>query len=186
MKKQLITLLAIASTTIALAQTKSTKGEMEKSQSKAEIFSEKSGSLIQKQFIEIDKIKSCNIQVAIFSDLLSNLKTSAVRFEKTYKASYSSTSDTKIAMLDPDELDALIKSLNVLKEKIYPTSPTDYTEINFKSRSGFSAGCFFDKGKWSPYMKLEKHDSDSYVFFDLNDTQNLIDILAKAKLKLTI
>lgn len=184
MKKQLITLLAIAFTTIAIAQTKSAKEEVEKSQSKAEIFSEKSGSLIQKQFIDIGKLKSCNIQVAVFSDLLSNLKTSAVRFEKAYKASYSSSSDDKIAILDPDELDALIKSLSVLKEKVYPTSPTDYTEINFRSRSGFSAGCFFDKGKWSPYMKLEKYDSNSYVFFELDDTQSLIDILTKAKLKL--
>jgi hypothetical protein len=180
MKRQLLTLLAIAIAIVASAQVKTIK-ETEKAQSKAEIFSEKSGSLIQKQFIDVGKLKSCKIQVAVFTDLISNQKTSAVRFEKEYKASYSSTSDDKIALLDGDELDALIKSFMLLTDKIYSTSPTDYTEINFNSRSGFAAGCFFSKGKWSPYMKLEKFDGNSYVFLELEDTQPLIDILIKAK-----
>ena len=181
MKRTFITLLTILLGTTVFSQVKTVKEENEKSQSKAETFSEKSGSLIQKQFIDVGKLKSCTIQVAIFTDLITNQRTSAVRFEKEYRATYSSSSDDKIALLDGDELDALIKSLTLLKDKIYSTTPTDYTEINFKSRSGFAAGCFYSKGKWSPYMKLEKFDGNSYVFLELNDTQPLIDLLIKAK-----
>ncbi len=185
MKTSNLTLLLIIIVHILHAQTTTAvKAEVEKSQSKAQIFSERYGSLIQTQFIEIGKIKSSTIQVALYTDLITNQKTSAVRFEKEYKASYSSSSDTKIALLDADELDALIKSLSLLKDKIYITTPTDYTEINFRSRSGFSAGCFFNKGKWSPFMKLERFDSNSYVFLDLEDSQPLIDLLTKAKAKL--
>jgi hypothetical protein len=185
-KRRLLTLLAFGLASMAFAQTTPVKTETEKSSSRAEIFSERSGTLLQKQYINIGDMKSATIQVALFTDLISNQKTSAVRFEKEYKATYSSTSDTKIALLDQDEIDGLIKSLHIMQDKVYKTAPTDYTEVNFRSRSGFAAGCYFSKGKWSAYMKLEKFDSNSYVWFDMDETQSFIDLLTQAKAKLTI
>lgn len=150
-------------------------------QSKAEIFSERVGSLVQKEFIDIGRLKKCNIQVAKFSDLINGTKFTAIRFELEYQSSYSS--DTKIAMLDEDEIDGLMKSIKLIQEKILPIKATNYTEVNFKSRSGFIAGCYSKKDSWTAFMKLEKYDSNSYVWFDKDDLGTLLTLLEQAKAK---
>jgi len=184
MKKQLLTLLALTCATLAHAQSPANKPSQEKLQSNAEAFSEKSGSLLQKQFEDVGSIKSCKIQVATFTDLINGQKTLAVRLEKPYSNSVSS--DSKIALLDPDEIDALLKSLKIMQEKVFVTNPAQgtYTEVNYTSRGGFKAGCYYDKKAWTTFMKLEKYDGNSYVWFESADTQKLIDLILLAKDKL--
>lgn len=150
--------------------------------SNAEKFSEKSGSLIQKEFIDIGSIKKCKVQITRFIDLINNQNTNAVRFEYRSIGSYSN--DDKIAILDSDEIDGLIKSLKIIQEKILPTQSQNYTEISFKSRSGFEAGCFSKKENWDLYLKLERGDSNSYVFLSKEDLPNLLSLLETAKSKL--
>jgi hypothetical protein len=127
-------------------------------------------------------LKKCEIQVAKFADLISGQKSSAVRFEYEYKSSY--TSDTKVALLDDDEIEGLMKSIKIIQEKVLPTSAANYTEVNFKSRSGFMAGCFSKKDSWTAFMKLERFDSNSYVFIEKEDLSQLLDLLQQAKLKM--
>lgn len=153
-----------------------------KDESNAEKFSNRSGVLIQKTFEDVGTIKKCEIQVARFQDLISNQKTNGIRFEYEYKSSYSS--DTKLALLDADEIEGLIKSIKIIQEKILPNSSTNYTEVSFRSRSGFEAGCFTNKGSWSTYIKLEKYDSNSYIFMDKDDLGQLLLLLQQAQSKL--
>ncbi len=148
----------------------------------AEKFSERSGSLIQKEFFEIGEIKKCELKVIHYKDLISIQKTSALKFEYEYKSSYSS--DTKTALLDADEIDGLIKSIKIIQESIFPSTPSNYTEVSFRSRSGFEAGCYSKKDSWSAYMKLESFDSNSFVFMDKEDLIKLLIILEQAKAKL--
>jgi hypothetical protein len=164
--------------TLTFAQTK----EKENQQSNAEKFSERAGTLIQKEFINIGDIKKCELNVIHFTDLISNQKTSALRFEYDYEG--SSTSDTKRAVLDADEIDGLIKSIKIIQEKILPSTPSNYSEVSFRSRSGFEAGCYSKKDNWSAYMKLEMYDSNSYVFIDKDDLGQLLTLLENAKSKL--
>jgi len=173
----IISILLIA-TNLCFGQTETKAREI----SNAEKFSDKSGTLIQKEFIDVGDLKRCKIQIAKFTDLISNQKTSAVRFEYAYISSYSS--DTKLALLDADEIDGLIKSLKLIQEKIIPTSSTNYTEVSFRSRSGFEAGCFSKKDSWSIYLKLERYDSKSYVFLDKEDLPKLLQLLENSKSKL--
>jgi len=107
---------------------------------------------------------------------------SGVRFSKTHASSYSS--DEKIAFLDPDEVDGLIKSIKILESKIFNSKPMNYSEVSFKSRGGFDAGCYYSKGNWETYLKLEKYDKDSYVWLSQNDFSTLLTILIKAQNKL--
>ena len=152
----------------------------EQETSNAEKFSERSGSLIQKEFIEVGQLKKCELKVIHYTDLISTQNTSALKFEYEYKSSY--TADTKAAVLDADEIDGLIKSIKLIQEKIYPSTPLNYTEVSFRSRSGFEAGCFSSKNSWSAYIKLEKFDSNSYVFIDKEDLIKLLTLLEQAKL----
>lgn len=168
----------------AQTQSQASQAQTAKESSNAEQFSERSGSLIETQFIEIGTVRKCHIQVVYFTDLTSNTKQSAVRFENEYVGRYNS--DTKVAILDADEIDGLIKSIRLLQNKITAAIPNDYTEIAFKSRSGFSAGCFSDKknSSWSSFMKLEKFDSDSYIWMNSDDLPQLLSLLEQAQAKL--
>lgn len=154
----------------------------EKEQSNAEIFSAKSGALMQKEFIDLDKVKSCEIQVIHFTDLISGSKESGLKFSMDVASSYST--DTKSAMLDSDEIEGLMKSIRLIQEKVLVTTPSTYTEVYYRSRSGFEAGCFTSKGSWSCYLKLEKYDSKSYVWINAEELTNLYTILEQAKLKM--
>jgi hypothetical protein len=170
--------LLITMTNLSFGQTEIKAKEI----SNAEKFTDKSGTLIQKEFSDIGDLKKCKIQIARFTDLISNQKASAVRIEYNYISSYSS--DTKVALLDADEIDGLVKSLTLIQEKVLPNVATNYTEVSYRSRSGFEAGCFSKKESWSIYMKLERFDSNSYVFLDKNDLPKLIELLEQSKSKL--
>ena len=152
--------------------------------SNAEKFSDRSGSLIEKEYIDIGSLKKFNIQVAKYTDLISGQKSSAVRFEAFYTNTYSKSTDSKIALLDADEIDGLIKSIKIIQDKILPTNPTNYTEVAFKSRSGFMAGCFSKENTWDTFIKIDTYDSNSYVFMEKEDLATLLELLTQAKANL--
>jgi len=154
----------------------------EKEISNTDKFTERAGALIKREFVKIGEIKKCQIEVAYYTDLINNQKISAVRFEYEYHSSYSN--DTKIAILDADEIDGLIKSIRIIQEKILPTIATTYTEVNFRSRTNFMAGCFSKNSSWDAFLKLEAYDSNSYVFMDGDDLVLLLSLLEQAKSKL--
>lgn len=158
----------------------------EKITSQAEQFSAVSGTLIEKKFIDIGKVKGVSIQVMKLKDLNSGESISALRFEYEYRASYTSISDTKIAHLDLDEIDGLIKSMKNIKTTVFPSIPTIYTEVTFTSRTGFKAGAYYDmtKAKWFTYVKLEKFDSDSRVFLNVEDFDLILSFVENAKTKM--
>lgn len=151
-------------------------------QSRADLFSLQSGTLIKKVFIDIGSINKAEIQVVHYTDLISSESISAVKFE--YKVTSSYSSDTKSASLDSDEIDELIKSLIIIRDSIFPSSPTTYEEIRYRSRGGFEAGCYWSKSDWSAYLKLEKYDSKSYVFLQKEDFPELLNLLKKAQASL--
>jgi hypothetical protein len=146
--------------------------------SNAEVFSNRIGTLIQREYVDLGAIKGCKIQTAIYTDLIDGKRQRALRFEYETAGTYS---DTKIAILDADEIDGLIKSIKLIQEKIFPTQPTEYTEVTFKSRSGFEAGCFKSKNGWSTYLKLEKYDGKSFVFMDKDNFSQLLTLIEKFK-----
>ena len=158
------------------------KGTVQKQESNAEKFSDKAGTLIEKEYDPIGEVAKCKIQVISFKDLLDGRKITAIEFEYEYRGSYGA--DTKIAVLDADELDAFLASIRVIREKVMPVAATKYTEVSFKSRGGFMAGCFSKKDKWTGYMKLLQYDSNSYMFFEEGDFGKLAALLQTAKGKL--
>jgi hypothetical protein len=164
---------------LALVSTRSLCQEPKSKEfSNAEIFSNRIGTLIQREYVDLGTIKGCKIQTATFTDLIDGKKQRALRFEYETAGTYS---DTKLALLDDDEIDGLIKSIKLIQDKIFPTQPAEYTEVTFKSRSGFEAGCFKSKNGWSTYLKLEKYDSKSFVFMDKEGLSQLLTLVEKFK-----
>lgn len=175
MKHLLIVLLSFLVFNLSYGQADSKEKEL----SNAEKFSSKSGTLIEKEFLDVGTLKKAEIKVIHYTDLISNESVSALRFEYEVAGSYSS--DTKIASLDADEIDGLIKSIKMMQENVFKSSPTNYTEVTYKSRGGFEAGCYWSKGDWATYLKLEKYDGKSYVFLKKDDFPELLTLLEKAK-----
>ncbi|HEY3403902.1 MAG TPA: hypothetical protein VGK59_10975 [Ohtaekwangia sp.] len=154
--------------------------------SNADKFSAKSGTLIERQFIDIGVVKSIEVKVLKLKDLNDNSSFSALRFEYEYKGGSTYSNDTKVASLDSDEIDGLIKSIKNLQTNVFPSTRTVYTEVTYRSRAGFEAGTFFDvsKGKWSTYLQLEKYDNKSMVFLTAEDFSPLLALIEQAKAKM--
>ncbi len=175
MKNLFILVVSLSCSLQLISQSASKDAE----KSNAEIFSAKAGTLMQKEFVDLNTIKTCKIQIIHFTDIITSTKESGLKFSMDVASSYST--DTKSAMLDSDEIDGLMKSIKLIQEKVLITNPVTYTEVYFRSRSGFEAGCFTSKGTWSCYMKLEKYDSKSYVWINTEELSNLYSILEQAK-----
>ena len=157
--------------------------ERSKDLSNAELFSSQAGTLIEKEFIDVGKINNnTEIKILKITDMISGASIQSLRITTTLKSSYSD--DTKIAQLDSDEIDGLIKSLNIIKERVFNTNVTNYTEITFKSRSGFEAGCFWSKNEWKTYLQIEKYDRKSMVWLKRSDFDHFLELLMAAKTKI--
>lgn len=150
--------------------------------SNAELFSSQAGTLIEKEFIDVGNIGKIEIQILKITDMISGQSIRSLRIEKKVRETYST--DTKIAHLDSDEIDGLIKSIKIIKESVFGTTAKNYTEITFKSRSGFEAGCFWSKNDWSTYLKIEKYDRESMVWLNRDDFDQLLELLELAKSKI--
>lgn len=151
--------------------------------SNAELFSSKAGTLIEKEFIDIGKIGKTEIQILKITDMIDGESICSLRISQEVKDTYSS--DTKIAQLDSDEIDGLIKSMNIIKESVFGVNPPNYTEITFRSRSGFEAGCFWSsKVAWSTYLQIKRNDRNSMVFLKRADFDELLILLEIAKNKI--
>jgi len=151
--------------------------------SKADDFSSKAGTLIERKSYDIGKVKTVKVEVQKLTNLMDKTSVSSLRFEYTTGGSYSST---KIGVLDSDEIDGLIKSIKILQTSVFNTKPDTYTEIVFTSRTGFEAGCYYSERKsaWSTYLKLEKYDGKSTVFMNIADFETLLKIAEKAQVKI--
>jgi len=131
--------------------------------SKAEFFSRRSGSLIEKQFLPVGQIKGIKVEVLKTKDLITGEVWTALRFEYEDKKTY--TSETRIAALDLDEIDGMLKSVRALLQEVYYTTREVYTEIDFRSRTGFVCAGFYEtnKSEWIVLVKVGRNCSSIYM-----------------------
>jgi hypothetical protein len=89
-----------------------------------------------------------------------------------------------VAILDEDEINALAISMKIIKDSVLDSAPANYTETVFRSRCGFEAGSYYDKGVWKSYLKLRRRDNNSYTFMKKGDFDIFLKILENAKAKI--
>jgi len=83
---------------------------------KSDKFSQRSGTLLQKDFIDLGSVGGTEVKILKIKDLNNNESNSSVRFEKQ---GYGTYSDTYINAIDKDEVDGLIISIKNLLLKMY-------------------------------------------------------------------
>ena len=150
--------------------------------SQLETFSERAGSMIKKEFVDVGKVNRVKFQVLKLTDILTNATVVGIRMEGQSTGTYSIS---KAAFIDSDEVDGLIKALNYVNTTVLNTTPPDNdVEYNFHARSGFAAGVFNYRNKWMGYLKLQRFDTDSQFDFSSEDFAKVKDLIVTAKSKL--
>lgn len=179
MKKTLITIVLMCCCLFAFSQEKQVAEQ--ESTSKTIEFMKKDGTLLQREFYPLGKVKGVDCQVLIITDLISKKKIGCLRLETQYSSSYNT--DTYIGTLDYDEIAACIKSINYINENLLNVTPTTYTEVEYNTRDKVKVGAYSNekKGTWSAYVQTKSYTTRSLDFFAANDLQQLVSIMEQAK-----
>ena len=144
-------------------------------------FMKKDGTLIQREFYPLGKVKGVDCEVLIITDIISKKKMGCLRLTTEFPSSYST--DSYIGTLDYDEIAACIKSIDYINENLIETTPPAYTEIEYKTRDKVEVGAYYSEKKntWSAYVKTKSYTSKSMEFFAASDLQQLASIMGQAK-----
>lgn len=158
------------------------KKEEEKSKSEVVEFLQKDGVLLEKNFFDIGKVSGVKFQTIVITDLISKKKVGALRIETSHYSSIGT--DTYIGTLDFDEIDACLKSLEYIKTNILPTTPTVYTECEYKTKDGVKMGVFWSEGKkeaaWSLYIQTKSYTNRSNAFISNDKLDEIMDMMKKS------
>ena len=89
-------------------------------------------------------------------------------------------------MIDFDEVVALTGAIDLMiaKTKELGSAPVDYTEIEYTTRGGLSAGFFQKKSEQTAFVKVSRYSSHGAVFFEATRLSELRTILVAAADKL--
>ena len=162
-------------TGVSLAQEKS---DVPESKSKSVEFLNSNGTFLVKEFYDLQKIKGVECQVLIMTNVVSGKKMGCLRLETHYKSGYSD--DSYIGTLDADELDACIQSLEYIKDTLLPSTPSVYTEAQYKTNDGVQFGAYYSK-KWTAFVYTKSYTSRSAEFLGADNISSFIDVMKEAK-----
>jgi hypothetical protein len=157
---------------------------LESPQSKIGQFLEQSGTLVQKQITEIGFVRGLRVQAVTATDLFAGNKVVGVRFESASLGADAGNRIRRAALIDLDELDGLIRSIDILREHVFNTFPDAYADVFYTARDGFSAGAYFSDRQWRTMVKLDKYDSNTSITMRPEDFNQLLELLQQAKSKL--
>ena len=182
MKRILFLVVFVVMTVVAFSQTESSQ---DKSNSKVVDFLEENGTFIKKQFYPFGQIQGLvnkvKFEVVIISDLTkTSNRIGCMRLITRHSAYANYVPSTEyIGTLDFDEIDASLQCLKFVKDSLLQTHPTQYTEVQYRSRDGVVIGFFYEEkeSKWSAFIKTKSHISDSEEFVDSSVIDQLIAIM---------
>jgi hypothetical protein len=133
-----------------------------KTETKFEQFTSKSGTIVRFTDYVVDNIKrKYQTGTAVIRKVTNGANESRYYFKVTNESQYS----TSTGMIEYSDLLEIIKAISVLKqsEPIDLTS-VNYTENKFRTSDGFEIGYYSTGGKINWYLQLEKYGRDNTIF----------------------
>lgn len=149
--------------------------------SEAEKVSGKAGTLVEKQFASVGKVKGVGVEVFIVKNLSDKTEVKGVRFSYTEPKQYATE---KASVLDKDEIDGLIASLRILKA-LFSEKREAYTEVTYSSRTSMKAGAYYapKDEKWQGFVEVGRIGSAT-AFLTADDLGKLLELVETAKGKM--
>ena len=144
----------------------------------------KSGTLLQKELIEVGKVKNLYLSVVMFKDVNTEARDTVLQILNR------EINDGKIYeyyhLLKYDEINQLVNAMQTVQDKILKTQVKNKTEYYFKSKTGLLFQCIWEENdrKWTLYMELDNEEHKSYVTLDKDDLKTLIIKINEAKRKI--
>jgi hypothetical protein len=133
-------------------------------------------TLLRTEQIDHGHILTCFVQIYKASDLVTG---------KVVSGLYFADNKNHYAYVDADEVPLLLTAMTRIKNEIIATPPTNHSEVWFKSRGGFRAGCYIgDKDQWQLFIQLTWNDAFSIIQLKTSDFDVFLQILADASGKL--
>lgn len=137
--------------------------------------------VVKKEYENIGQIRDLSIIAEHITDVTEHKKLSGLDLEYAYNGSNAAT---YAVLLDPVEVDSLLAFLQNVQNNISKTEPPkNYTEYSFISKSGFQAGCFWDK-TWKVYVKISIKENNSNIGFSSDELVQFISFLKQARAKM--
>lgn len=148
----------------------------------ADMLANNPGSVIQKEYENISRIRNLSILTVHITDITHNKKLSALDLEYAYNGENAATF---AVLLDPIEVDSLLSFLqNLQKNMVNAGAPKNYTEYSFISKSGMQAGCYWSGKEWKIYVKINVKENKSDVEFNNDEFTAFISFLKQARAKM--
>lgn len=153
----------------------------ESSKSLAEKFSERSGILVSKEFIELGIMDEIDIRYVKMSDLLTGEGLYALRFE--YQPNNEIVATPKIAYIDSDEMELLKKAIKKLQSSVLTQHYSSQADFTFRCRSGLVFGYFYDfrNKKWVSYIQIDVNDNKSTIQVENDGFAYLYNLIENAQ-----
>lgn len=152
-------------------------------ESLSEKFANQTGVLISKEYIEMGFMDQIDFRFVKMKNLFTNETASGLRLE--YMPGNEIINSAKIAYIDSDEQDALIKAIKILQVSVLNTKYSNQSDFTFRCRSGLVIGYFYDanKSKWQPFIQINYKDPQSTIRVENDSFAYLFKLLEDVKLK---
>lgn len=166
MKDFFLTILLTAATLFAVAQDSADTIR----QSSTMRFADSTHGLLHAQWINHGHIVGNTVQIYRATDMVTGKTLTGLLF--TDKAGHQ-------ALIDADELPALLNAMTYIINKVITTKPgAGQDQYTFRSRSGFEAGCFIDnKSQWQLYLQLKWRNPNTITLLKQLDVEVFLEDL---------
>ena len=142
-----------------------------------EDFASRYGVVIQREFTRIGDFANLRVDVVKESDLLAKNSMHGVRISGN--VGQGATRET--AFIDADEMDGLLKAIDVLRTSAFSTTPENFTDIVYRTRGGLAIGAVYANRRWTAYLTLDRSDPRTSIGVEASDIDSLRGLLAKAR-----
>ncbi len=131
--------------------------------------------VIQREYLKMGEINNLIVYVVHHTDLKTQQKISAVKFEYNNPRSYGNYC---IAIyLDQDEFECALLTVDALLETKFNTRPDYYEDVICNNQRRFNIGAHYSENIWEGFISINRN----YKYFKNVEFIKLRDILVKAK-----